>query len=476
MTMTPSATELWQLDAFELARLIRHGRVSSREVTESALARTRAVNPAVNAVVLLLEEHALATADAADAAQARGEPLGALHGVPVTTKINVDQAGVPTDNGAPPLKDLVSAVDGPVVANLKRAGAVIIGRTNSPAFAMRGHTDNALHGATLNPWDRSVTPGGSSGGAGVAAAVGIGTIAQGNDIGGSIRWPAYCCGVLGLRPSPGRVSHFNPTAPAARPLSSQIMAVNGPLARSVRDLRLGLDVMSARDVRDNRWTPVPIHLPPPPRPMRVALVTHCEGPVVAPAGWHAVRQAGRHLQSAGYRVEEVSPPDLHAVSELWHPIGVTEQFHMLGPRLQGGGDPGIGAFLDAWWQLRPPSDLRGYLTALAERDALMHRWQMFFEDYPLVVMPSAPQPSLPAGIDVQGLEGAQRMLDALYFQFTLPVLGLPGIAVPVGSEGGLPMGVQLVAARWREDLLLDAAEVIESFEGIRRPIDPFHLD
>jgi len=168
--MQTSATQLWQLDAVETAALIRHGQVSSREAVKSALDRTRAVNPAVNAVVRLLEEEALAAADAADAARARGELLGPLHGVPVTTKINVDQAGLPTDNGVPELKNFIAPVDGPVAANLKRAGAVIIGRTNSPAFAMRGHTDNALHGPTLNPWNPQATPGGSSGGAGVAAA------------------------------------------------------------------------------------------------------------------------------------------------------------------------------------------------------------------------------------------------------------------------------------------------------------------
>jgi amidase len=470
--MQTSATQLWQLDAAELAALIRHGQVSSREAMRSALDRIHAVNPAVNAVVRVLEEEAMAAADAADVARARGDRLGPLHGVPVTTKINVDQAGLPTDNGVPELKDFIAPVDGPVAANLKRAGAVIIGRTNSPAFAMRGHTDNALHGPTLNPWNPQATPGGSSGGAGVAAAVGLGTIAQGNDIGGSIRWPAYCNGVLGLRPTTGRVAHINPSAPAGRSLGAQLMAVNGPLARSVRDLRLALEVMSAPDLRDNRWTPVPLELPPPTHPLKVALVTSSQGPAVQPAVWAAVRQAGRYLQAAGYQVEEVEIPFLHATSELWHAIGVTEQFHVLGPMIRRYSDPGIRDFLEPWWELRPPLDLPGYLAALARRDALMHEWQMFHQDYPIVVMPSSPQRPVPAGIDVQGLEGTRLMLEALYFQLTLPVIGQPGLAVPVGMDGDLPMGVQLVAARWREDLLLQAAEVIEACEGVRRPIDP----
>ena len=271
--MTSTDTRLWALDAHDTATLIRLGRISAVEATRAALDRLHAVNPQINAITLALDDEALRTAQACDAARARGEALGILHGVPVTTKCNVDQAGLPTDNGAPAFKDLIAKEDSPVVANLKRAGAVIIGRTNTPAFSMRGHTDNALHGATFNPWDRRATPGGSSGGAGAATASGIGAIGHGNDIGGSIRWPAYCNGVYGLRPSYGRVSRINGSAPPGRPMSSQLMAVDGPLARSVRDIRLGLQAMAARDPRDNRWTPVPLRLEPVRRPMKVALVT-----------------------------------------------------------------------------------------------------------------------------------------------------------------------------------------------------------
>jgi len=472
--MTRTCGEPWRLDAVEQAALIRHGRLSAREAVDSALARLHEVNPAINAITLALDAEARAAADALDAARARGEALGPLAGVPVTTKCNVDQRGVPTDNGVPAMKALIAPTDSPVVAALREAGAVIVGRTNTPAFSMRGHTDNALHGATRNPWHRDATPGGSSGGAGAATATGIGTIAHGNDIGGSIRWPAFCNGVFGLRPSPGRVARTNDTVPGGRPMSSQLMSVDGPLARSVRDLRLGFEVMAGRgDLRDNRWTPVPLRLAPAPRPIRVALVTRAEGgPTVAESCWNAVRTAGRHLESAGYRVEAVDPPDLRATSELWHAIGTTEQHAFLGPRLEQSGDPGIAEFLGHWWSLRPPRDLAGYMRAYVERDDLLARWLRFLDAYPIVVMPASVERPIPAGVDVQGRAGAQRMLDALWFQLTLPVLGLPGLAVPVGMDGDLPMGVQLVASRWREDLLFDAAEAIEAHEGPRVPIDP----
>jgi amidase len=194
--------ELWRLDATELVRLIRLGRVSSREATQSCLSRLRSVNPAINAVVRVLEKEAFAAAAAADEAQARGEVLGPLHGVPVTTKVNTDQAGCPTDNGVVAFRDNIAVQDSPVVANLKSAGAIVIGRTNTPAFSMRIFADNALHGRTLNPRDPALSAGGSSGGAGATVATGIGSIAHGNDIGGSVRIPALYNGVFGLRVSP----------------------------------------------------------------------------------------------------------------------------------------------------------------------------------------------------------------------------------------------------------------------------------
>src|SRR4051794_20540901 len=160
------AGELWRLDATDLQRLIRTGRVSAREAVTAHLERLHGVNPRLNAVVLTLEEQALTEADAADARQRAGAPLGPLHGLPVTTKINSDQAGCPTDNGLPMYKDLIATEDSPQVGCLRRAGAIVIGRTNTPAFSMRGQTENVLHGRTLNPWNKDITCGGSSGGAG----------------------------------------------------------------------------------------------------------------------------------------------------------------------------------------------------------------------------------------------------------------------------------------------------------------------
>ena len=207
------ADDLWAWSACNLAAAIRRRSVSCREVVTSALDRLSAVNPRINAVVDLLDAEALADADRADAAIVSGAPVGPLQGVPVTVKINVDFAGRATTNGVPAFGNRMAAADSPSVANWRRAGAIVIGRTNVPPFSARYFTSNALYGATLNPWSAAHTPGGSSGGAAAALAVGIGALAHGNDRAGSIRYPAYACGVFGLRPTFGRVPTFEATNP-----------------------------------------------------------------------------------------------------------------------------------------------------------------------------------------------------------------------------------------------------------------------
>jgi amidase len=460
--------DLWRLDASALARLIRLGRVSSREATESCLARLDAVNPVINAVVRVLTEEALAAADAADRARAQGDILGPLHGVPVTTKINTDQAGCPTDNGVVAYRDNYVSEDSPVVANLKRAGAVIIGRTNAPAFSMRAFTDNALHGRTLNPRDPALSAGGSSGGAGAAVAVGIGPIAQGNDIAGSVRIPAFYNGVVALRVSLGRIPSYNPSQPAA-PNGARLMAVEGPLACSVRDARLALMVMAQGDPCDTRWADAPLAGPPVPR-IRVALVAHNPGGFTHPAQAEAVRQAGRHLAAAGYAVEDIAPPDLDEIIAAW-PLIATDVFRVLAPLIEEVGDDDARISMRLGLELAPPTDLAGVLTALAERDLFLWRWLAFMQRYPLVVVPTMGDLAPPHNLDTTR-EGQTRIRDSSRVSLIAPVLGIPALAVPVGTHGRLRPGVQILAPRFREDLCLDAGEVIEAAEGVITPIDP----
>jgi amidase len=464
------ASELWQLDAVDQARLIRTGRASAREAVQSALGRLEAVNPYLNAVVQFMAEEALAAADAADAKRARGEALPPLHGVPVTIKVNVDQTGYATTNGVVAFKDAVAKEDAPVVANLRAAGGIIIGRTNLPAFSMRVFSDNALHGRTLNPLDPAVSAGGSSGGAGSSVAAGIGAIAHGNDIGGSVRIPAMYNGVVGLRPSLGRVAAFNPSQQVARPFGSQMMAVQGPHARSVRDCRVALAAMAKGDPRDTRWVDAPLEGPP--LPKRVALVVENPGGMLHPAQAEAVRAAGRHLAAAGYEVEEVSPPNLNDIVECWLALGANELFPALLPRMRQLGDPDAIASMETWNQLVPASGMARFLQAIAERDLFIWRWLEFMQTRPLVVLPTMGSLAPVHNLDTT-LEGQTQVLDQIRVSLIAPVLGLPSLAVPVGWAGRLRPGVQIMAPRFREDLCLAAGEVIEAAEGVVAPVEPF---
>ena len=249
----PPKGPVWQWSALQTAAAIRSGAISSVEVVEAHIARMRDVNPKLNAVVVDLSEDALKAAKAADKALTRRTELGPLHGVPITIKENVDYEGRPNPNGVAAQMNIIAPSDAPVVRNLKKAGAIVIGLTNTPEFSFRGFTDNPLHGLTLNPWDADITCGGSSGGAGAAVAAGIGTIAHGNDIGGSLRWPAHCNGVVTIKPTQGRVPAYNESAAAERPMLAHLMSAQGPLARSVGDVRAALEVMSQRDPRDPWW-------------------------------------------------------------------------------------------------------------------------------------------------------------------------------------------------------------------------------
>jgi amidase len=467
-------SELWRWGAVELAQAIRTRKISSREAVTASLDRLEAVNPKINAVVESRRQEALAAADAADQAVARGEVLGALHGVPVTIKVNVDQAGYPTTNGVVAFKDVIAREDSPVVANWRKAGAVFIGRTNTPAFSHRWFTDNALHGQTLNPLDKGRTPGGSSGGAAAAMAAGIGALAHGNDYGGSVRYPAYACGLVGLRGTLGRVPAYNPTMAGTkeRAISAQLMSVQGPLARSVADARLGLHAMAQRDVRDPWWVPAPLEGPPLKRPIKVAMIADAFGDGVHPTVKAAIGQAGMWLHEAGYVVEEKAPPMLPEAAALWSTIVMSDGLRGLkGPMDQFGDRPAQQTFYDMA-HFSVPAEGTAYLEALEKRNALLRAWNLFLEEHPLVLMPVSMEPPFEQGLDLQGRNAMGRIMAAQRPLLALALLGLPCLSVPTGIDRGVAMGVQLVGQRYREDTCLAAAEVIEARAGVALPVDP----
>ncbi|WP_135467612.1 amidase family protein [Crenalkalicoccus roseus] len=463
-------TELWRLSATELAARIRARDVSATEATRSALARLDAVNPRINAVVQAMPEQALEAAAAVDAALARGEDPGPMAGVPVTVKVNVDQKGFATTNGLRLQKDLIAEHDSPVVSNLRRAGAVIIGRTNTPAFSLRWFTRNALHGHTRNPRDPAITPGGSSGGAAAATAAGIGAVGHGTDIGGSIRYPAYACGIHGLRPTIGRIAAWNPSG-AERGIGPQLMAVSGPIARTIADLRLALAAMARPDARDPWWTPAPLEGPPAPR--RAALCIAPDGMAVQQEVASALRDAARRLEAAGWTVEEVgNTPPLKEPADLQALLWLAETRRGQNAALAQEGDPDALAVYGYMERLCPAPDLFAFQDALQRRATLLRQWLLFLERFPVVLMPVSGELPFRDNSDVESFEGFARILAAQLPQVGLPLLSLPGLAVSTGLVGTVPVGVQLVAGRYREDLLLLAGEAIEAGGVPPAPVDP----
>ncbi len=461
--------ELWQKSAGELAGLIRSRRVSAREVTESALARLAKVNPAINAVVTEMPAEALAAAQRIDELLARGEQPGSLAGVPITIKVNVDQAGHVTSNGLRIQRDLKAEVDSPVVANLRKAGAVIIGRTNTPAFSLRWFTRNSLHGHTYNPWGRAITPGGSSGGAAAALAAGIGAIAHGTDIAGSIRYPAYACGIHGLRPSLGRVPAINFTG-KDRHIGGQLMAVSGPLARTIADLRLALHALAAEDARDPWWTPVPLDLGPAPK--RAALTVAPDGLKVAPEVEKALRDAARRLQDAGWEVIERDCPPLRRPVELQLALWLAEFRRSAAQAVKDEADPDATFVYEQMAALCPEPSLNGMLDILQARVPLAREWGLFLKEHPILICPVSGELPFPDLLDVESPAAFRRVFEAQMPQIGVPLMGLPGLTVSTGLVRGVPVGVMLVAGRYREDLLLQAGEAIERAGTPPTPIDP----
>jgi amidase len=469
-------SDLWRWTAVELAHGIRTRSISSREAVTSCLNRIEKVNPQVNALVEVSAEEALAAADAADKAVSAGEPLGALHGVPVSIKVNSDQAGHATTHGVIAYRNDIASTDSPHVANFRKAGAIFVGRGNTPAFSYRWFTNNDLHGRTLNPWDASRTPGGSSGGAGAAVATGMMPIAHGNDIGGSVRHPAFACGVAGIRPTVGRVAGWYGKPEGDASPSVQTMLVQGPLARTVADLRLALTVMSDYDPRDPMYTPAPLIGEQLQRPIRVGLLRDVGVAKPDTAVNQALDTAAAWLTEAGYVVEEVELPLLAEAYKLWYLLAM-EDFRQIMPVVEEIGDQGMKlaakhyyANAEEWWGQAP--GLTDYMNGYARRGTLIVKLQQFLQKYPLVLLPVSAEQAFEQDLDIASVAGMRRCMAAQWSMMAIPVLGFPAISVPTNVVGGLPVGVQLLGRKFREDTLFDAAEVIEARADILTPIDP----
>ena len=461
-----ASQELWQLSAVELSALIRRRDVSCVEAVASVLARIDAHNGRINAIVADCSESAKQEARSRDRDLAAGMEPGPLFGIPVTIKENIDVAGQATTNGLPAFEHYLAPDDSPVVCNLRNAGAIIVGRTNTPELSMRLTTDNPLRGRTLNPWDDDASPGGSSGGASAAAAMGFGPIHHGNDIGGSLRFPSFACGLATVKPTFGRVPAFNPSATAERGLLAQLIAVQGAICREVRDVRLATRVMAGGDPRDPWWAPVPFDGPAIDPPITIAVTRESYGFPVHPDIHAGIDRAASALADAGYDVKDVETPSIMKPGKAWFDVLAGELVHFLGPTLREHGSETIQAIFDRMMQAGSPVDPEGYRQAIADRTTMMREWNVFLDNCPLLLCPFLLRSLYPWNYDARGTEEFQELFQSAIYSTGINYLGLPAGVVPIGFAAGLPAGIQIVGRRYREDLILDAMEAIESQVGI----------
>jgi amidase len=465
-----------ELSVRELREAIRTRAISSDEAVRQSLDRIEAVNPEVNAVVEVYADRALATAREADRAVAAGEELGLLHGVPVTFKVNTNMEGHATTSGVVAYQGNVAAESDPQVTSWLRAGAVPVGRTNCPAFAIGWTTENDLYGTTTNPWDPAVTPGGSSGGAAAATATGMCALAQANDTAGSIRYPAACCGVAGIRPTVGRVPGWAGPPDRNPSLVVQAFLVQGPIACTVDDLRLGLEAMESPDPRDPGAGPKAAA----PSARRVAVVTDPGGPALrgtsTPVAAEATRQAAAWLADAGYTVEEVELPEFGEAAELWWKLGLTELKLGLLAEVRRVGDATARGFFDLMFEVYDKEfgkvELGGFAAGYGRRGGLRREVSVFMEDWPLLLMPVSGEPPFPPADITASAERVAELMAFAWPGMSVATLGLPALGLPATRGDGAPVGVQLVGRPFEEEAVFAAGEVIEARNGIRTPIEP----
>jgi amidase len=454
--------DICQLSAVDLARLIRAKELSAREVVSAHLAQIERVNPGVNAIVTLVADQAIERARIADEEFARGRVVGPLHGLPIAHKDLQPTKGIRTTFGSPIYRDFVPDEDSLLVERLRNAGAIVVGKTNTPEFGAGSQTFNQVFGSTLNPYDRSKTCGGSSGGAAVALATGMLPIADGSDMGGSLRNPASFCNIVGLRPSPGRV----PTWPAATAWST--LSVDGPMARSVADVALMLSAIAGPDSRS------PIALDEPGsrfaapldrdfKGVRIAWWKNLGGVPVDRRVQEAVNAQRGVFESLGCVVDDAEP-DFTDFDVVFKAVRALAFVTGVAPRVAGRRELVKDTIL---WEIDRGERLTAAEIAWAEtkRTELYHRMRQFMERYDFFVLPSTQVPPFdvnqPYVTEIDGV-AMETYIDWMKSCYFISLVGNPAISVPCGfTPEGLPVGLQIVA-RHRDDWgLLQMAHAFE---------------
>ncbi|MEM9609212.1 MAG: amidase [Actinomycetota bacterium] len=458
--------DAWRLSAVDAVRLQEAGELSSVELIESVLERIEQHNEDLNAIVALDAGGALVAAAEADRRRAAGDQLGPLHGVPVTIKANLDVEGQPTTSGVAAFADKVAPADAPSVGHLRRAGAIVIGRTNMPEFGFRGATESSLYGTTRNPWHPVASPGGSSGGASAAAAMGFGPLHQGSDIGGSLRFPAGGCGLATVKPTSCRVPANNLTSSGERGLLSQLMSVQGIITRHVADARVATKVMAQPSPRDPNCPPVPWDGPPIPTPITIAVSDDWGIHEPHPGLVDLHRRAADQLSDAGYQVIEADPPPIEDAYRGWFSLATTEAAIGMTPAVHRFGGESIRTVFDWTIEMGGVLGRDDYVAGLGARTAMMRAWDQFLDEHPLVLTPFLTMPMYDVDFDTQSPESMVGVAERAMHAFGINFLGLPAGVIGMDLVEDKPSGVQIVGRRYREDLICDALEAIEQRNGV----------
>ena len=458
-------------DATALAARLARGEISALAATEASLARIAALDPQLNAFITVDAEGARRAARALDAARAAGRPAGPLHGLPVAIKDVTATRGLRTTQGSALFADHVPAEDALSVARLRAAGAVIIGKTNTPEFAFGAVCTNRLCGPTRNPWDPERTSGGSSGGSAVAVATGMVALAQGTDFGGSVRMPASFCGIVGLRPAPGTIPEPD------RALGWGALATQGVLARSIRDARLMLAAMAGPDPRDPLSTRMPAAEPLPARPPRIAASPDLGGafPVDAEV-LEAFAAARRSLETVLGPTAADAPP-LDGAIDAFKTLRAAESWARSGGLVEAHADALTPSFV---WNVRQGREIsaEAYLRAEMTRTRAWRAFMSFFSRHDMLVMPACAVLPFPNAREEVLEVGGRRLgsiIDYLACTFLISLVGLPALSIPAPrGSGALPFGLQLVVPPGREALLWLVAERLErhGFHWTLPPIAP----
>ena len=460
--------EIIYASASEIARAIREREVSAEEVTGAYLARVEEVNPKLNAFVQVAGEAARGRARELDAALARGELQGPLHGVPVTIKDAFDLAGVVTAGGTKGRAGFVPQEDATGVARLKAAGAVLLGKTNVPEVSLAFESDSLVYGRTNNPYDLARTPGGSSGGEAAAIAAGLSPLGLGSDAGGSIRLPAHFCGIAGIKPTTGRTARTGHFPPPGGHFDSLWQI--GPLARRVEDLALALPLLCGADWRDPTVAPVPLEDPAAVEVENLRVAFHTDNGIIAPTPdiAEAVRSAARVLADAGATVEEARPPVLDQAFELALGLFGADGGAGLRMLLHLAGTTETHALMNRLLELlgQRPLSTEQFVGLAFRLDEYRAAMLSFMRDYDAILCPPCARAAMPHGTTFD-----EENYLSFSYTMTYNLTGWPGAVVrAAASAEGLPLGVQLVARPWREDVALALARAVEAaLGGWQRP-------